>query len=131
MRKSKMPLAVRALDNGTYVVKNNGKETLPGFSAVQVRGGKVRFQTYGPLAGGTEVTARETQEEFSPDADKLGDTVARMLVAAGVEWKEGCRLGQSARPHAVDADRRRRLYLPPAALLGGLVPMPISGAPNA
>lgn len=127
--KAQMPLSVRALGNGAYLVKNSGKEPLPGFVAVQVKEGKVRFQTFGPLAGGAEVTVRETQEESS--ADKLGDTVARMLVAAGLYEKEARAMVKTWRTDWFEEDGTRILYLVPAVQTDRLLPLEITPKPDA
>jgi hypothetical protein len=126
--KSTMPLSVRALGNGSYVVKNTGKESLPGFIAVQVHDGKVRFQSYGTLAGGAEVRAQETQEESS--ADKLGAAVAKMLIAAGLYEKEARAMVKTWRPDWFEEDGTRFLYPVPEVLTNQLLPLQITPKPD-
>lgn len=124
----RMPLSVRALGKGSFTVKNSGKHVLPGFVLVQARGGKVRFQTYGPLAGGAEVSARETLQASS--ADKLGEELVRMLTAEGLYEKEARAMVKTWRTDWFEEEGTRVLYLVPAALTDELLPLRITPKPR-
>jgi hypothetical protein len=123
-----MPFSVRALGGGKVVIKNTGKDAIPGLFLVRVEKDKVYFEQSGHLSQGAEVRMQEPKDAST--AEKLGDAMAKLLTEQGLYEKEARAMVKTWSNDWFGQDGIRVLYLVPESLTDGLLPLQITPKPD-
>jgi hypothetical protein len=123
-----MPFSVRALGDGKVVIKNTGKDAIPGLFLVRVEKGKVYFEQSGHLSQGAEVRIQESKDVST--VEKLGDAMAKLLSEQGLYEKEARAMVKTWNNDWFGQDGLRVLYLVPESLTTELLPLQIDPKPD-
>jgi hypothetical protein len=123
-----MPFVVRAHGDGKFSVKNTGKEALPGYVLVEVKQKKVTFKVFSHLSPGTEQKIELPADPST--AEKLGDTMVRLLVEQGLYEKEARAMVKTWRDDWFGDEGTRVLYLVAEPVTNEFLPMAIDPKPD-
>jgi hypothetical protein len=124
-----VPLGVRALDNGRFVVTNKHKDRIAAVFAVRVQNGTLSFRDLGGLDAGGELTVEQPRDPSSVTA--LGSAVARVLTAQGLFEKEAQAMVNTWSRAWFGEEGTRFLYLLPNRMTDELLPLQVEPKPAA
>ncbi len=128
-----MPLSVRAGGDGKFTVTWRGKAPAGEQLLVRVRDGKVRFQPFRlgeRVKGGVLAEVRVQLPGEDSTADKLGQTLEKMLTARGLKDKEAHAMVETWRAAWFGEEGTRVLYLLPDDLTTELLPLTVEPKPT-
>ena len=123
-----MPFAIRSQGNGSFTVKNNSKDEVPGLFLVRVQGGTVYFKASGHLSPRDQVRLQESTSAST--AEKLGAAVADLLIEQGLYEKEARAMVKTWSADWFGQDGMRVLYLVPESLTKEMLPLQINPKPD-
>jgi hypothetical protein len=123
-----VPLGVRALDNGSFVVTNKRPDRISALFAIQVENGKLSFREVGGLDGGASVTVEQPRDPSS--VTKLGSAVARVLVGQSLYEKEALAMVKTWSGAWFGEEGTRFLYLLPTRMTDELLPLQVEPKPT-
>ncbi|HEX3148363.1 MAG TPA: hypothetical protein VHR66_09790 [Gemmataceae bacterium] len=123
-----MPFVVKATGDGKFTVKNTGKHAIPGYVLVNVHDRKVTFQAFGHLSPAAEEKIALPAEAST--ADKLGDTMAELLVKQGLYEKEARAMVKTWRSDWFGDEGTRVLYLVAESVTDEFLPIKIDPKPD-
>ena len=131
-----MPLSVRAAPGGKFTVTWRGKRAPTDLILVRIQGGKVRFlpisdgsDEFGILVKSGRLADIELPTEDST-AEKLGDELARRLLAQGLKEKEARAMIKTWSQAWFGEEGTRVLYLLPDELTAELLPLRVEPKPS-
>jgi len=123
-----MPFTFRAHGGGRFTMRNDTKDAVPGFFFVRVQGTQVYFEAFGSLSPGAEMDIREPKSASTPE--KLGDAMAKLLVAQGLYEKEARAMVKTWSKDWFGENGTRVLYLVPGTLPEQFLPLRVDPKPN-
>lgn len=123
-----LPFVVRARGDGKFTVQNTGKHVVPGYVLVSVRDHKVTFKAFGQLSAGAEERIELPAEAST--AERLGDSVAKLLVEQGLYEKEARAMVKTWRADWFGEDGTRVLYLLAEPVTEEFLPLKIDPKPD-
>jgi len=127
-----MPLGVRAAAAGKFTVTWRGKDPATDLILVRIQGGKVRFQPFRldqRVKSGVLAEVQVPREDST--ADKLGEAVAKLLVARGLKEKEAQAMVKTWRSAWFGEEGTRVLYFLPDEMTAELLPLRVEPKPTA
>jgi hypothetical protein len=123
-----MPFVVRANGNGTFTVKNTGKQAVPGFVLVNVKDRQASFKVFGELAAGAEEKAELPAKTST--VDQLADEMTKLLIGQGLFEKEARAMVKTWRKDWFGEDGTRVLYLVARPVTDEFLPIRIDPMPD-
>jgi hypothetical protein len=126
-----MPLSVRAAADGKFAVGWKGKAPESDLILVRVQAGKVRFQPF-RLEQRSQGSAQADVQLPAADstADKLGETVVRLLTDRGLLEKEARAMVKTWRAAWFGEEGTRVLYILPDNMTTDLLPLRVEPKPT-
>jgi len=131
-----MPLSVRAAAGGKFTVTWRGRRAPTDLILVRIQGGKVRFRPFsdgsdefGILVKSGRLADIELPSEDST-AEKLGDELARRLIARGLKEKEARAMIKTWSEAWFGEEGTRVLYILPDELTSELLPLQVDPKPT-
>ena len=123
----RMPVRVKALGNNQFIVLNDGKEAIPAFVFVQIRDGKIRFEKHGQSVAEIDAQGHRTWRRRRPaKAESWPSCFTRLLIEQGLFEKEARAMVKTWQSDWFGQEGRRVLYLVPAAVTEGFLPMKVT-----
>lgn len=123
-----MPFVVRALGENKFEVRNPGTHEVPAFVLVGVKDKVVSFRAFGRLSPGTG--EKVELPAGTSTAEKLGDTLAGLLVGQGLYEKEARAMVKTWSKDWFGDDGIRVLYLVAEPQTDEFLPMTIDPKPD-
>jgi hypothetical protein len=123
-----LPLRFSALGQGRFSVENDGPDAVRDLFLVHIEGGQVRYR-HAPQVEAHGALRMEEPETCST-IEQLGEELVQALSATGLFEKEARAMVKTWRTSWFGESGTRLLYLVPARLTDGLLPIEVKPAPD-
>lgn len=123
-----MPFTVSANGNGSFTVKNSGKNLVPAFVLLRVQDRKISFQKFGRLDAGADMRVEEPT--VASTIEKLGETVVALLIEQGLYEKEARAMVKTWSSDWFGEEGTRVLYLLSEPQTAEFLPIKIEPMPE-
>jgi hypothetical protein len=121
-----LPVKMQSLGDDRFAIHNTGREPIHAAILVQVRKGRIRFASIGPLEH--DATIQLPTEPRTLEA--LGDAMADDLAAEGLYVKEARAMVNTWKASWFGEEGTRLLYLPPQSFTDAELPLHIMPKPS-
>jgi hypothetical protein len=120
-----VPLSARVSNDGTFVIKNHGRDVVPKVILLENRGGHLGYRNAGALA---EVVSL-ARPSLDGSLDHLRSELESALVAQGLFPNEARAMVETWRDSWFE-EGSRLIYIVPARAIDGILPLSLEPAPS-